>query len=519
MSLKKLAGETAVYGLSSILGRLLNFVILTPFLTNENTLTEAQYGIVSELFFYTAFFIALMVFRMDTVVFRYASRPEYSATAVCRKAQRFIWAAVAIWLLLGLGFSNTVADAMQYSSRPIYVQLFVLIVAFDALAAVPLARLRLESRPWFFVVVNMANIVLNLVLVFLLLRYIPLWNEQGSESFSWYEDRWRIAYYFGAVLAAGVLRYLMLVVDRWLQRSARLGSARRGSKTGNEQRAILDSGDQQKNTTNAPGLKTMLEYAYPLVVVALCGIINTLVGPAMLSFYHGGTKAENLYWSGQYGAAMKMAVFLTLFTTAYNFAAEPFFFRERGKNLKNQDLAIYANATRAFALVCCVAIATILLLLPILENFIGEQLQEGLGVLPILLAANFFLALYYNFALAYKLTDRTHLGGIIALIGSAIVILGNVLFIKSLSIYAPAWAGLACFFVMSVLAYAVSRKYFPVPYQLGRIAIYGLVTAGVVYLGWSSDSMLLRAGLLTGLYLLFALTETKWIVSLLRKDR
>lgn len=437
---------------------------------------------------------------MDTVVFRYASRSEYDATAVARKAQRFILGGVLIWLVIGIGFSAQVANAMQYAEQPIYIQLFMAIVAFDALAAVPLARLRLESRPWFFVAVNMANILVNLILVFLLLRYIPSWIEQGSTAFGWYENEWRIAYYFAAVLAAGILRYLLLLVDRWWQQYR--------SKKGTQ---------KQMTTANAPSLLTMLNYAYPLVIVALCGIVNTLVGPAMLSLYLGGTKEENLYWSGQYGAAMKMAVFLTLFTTAYNFAAEPFFFREQGKDLKNKNLSIYADATRAFALVCCLAIASILLLLPILENFIGGHLQEGLGVLPILLAANFFLALYYNFALAYKLTDKTHLGGIIAVIGSVIVLAGNLFFIKQLGIYAPAWASFICFLVMTILAYAVSRKYFPVPYQLGRMAIYALLTTIVVYLGWSQESMVIRIALLLALFFILALSETKWMLGLLKR--
>jgi O-antigen/teichoic acid export membrane protein len=240
----------------------------------------------------------------------------------------------------------------------------------------------------------------------------------------------------------------------------------------------------------------MLVYAAPLVVVAVCGIVNTLVGPTMLKNYSGGSITDNLYWSGQYAAAMKLAVFLTLFTTAYNFAAEPFFFRQSGKDPKRADLMIYANASRAFALVTSLAIAGIMLLLPILQFYLGRNLREGLEVLPILLAANFMLGLYYSFAMAYKLTDKTYLGGLIALVGAAIVLAGNILFIDDYGIFAPAWAGFACFFVMSLLAYLVSRRHFPVPYPIGRFVLYALATAAVVYLGGGWESIWARIALL-----------------------
>lgn len=511
MSLKKLAGETAVYGISSILGRLLNFVLITPFVTQKEVFSEAEFGIVGVLFFYTAFFIALLVFRMDTVVFRYASRAEFSANAVCKKAQQFIWVGVAIWTIGGLLLASNIANWMDHPDWTLYIQLVVLIVAFDVLAAVPLARLRLESRPWFFAAVNLANIFVNIVLIYLLLRYIPRWMADGNTSFGWYDENIKIAYYFFAILAAGALRYLLLLGDRLLKTSKintdalldNSSSGLRSSNVGNETRDTAFE--------SAPTLATMLRYAAPLVIVAVCGIINTLIGPAMLEKYFGADSEESLYWAGQYNAAMKMAVFLTLFTTAYNFAAEPFFFRNKSKDPENQDLKLYARATRAFALVCALAIAGILLLLPILQYYLGEQLREGLEVLPILMAANFMLALYYNFALAYKLTDKTYLGGWIALGGSAIVILGNVLFIPSIGIYAPAWAGLACFSFMSFCAWLVSRKYFPVPYNLGKIALYALLTCLVVFIGWPLDNLLARIGLLIGFTILLIGIEWKWL--------
>ncbi|MEL6275459.1 MAG: oligosaccharide flippase family protein, partial [Bacteroidota bacterium] len=205
MSLKRLAGETAIYGISSILGRLLNFVLLTPFVTR--VLTSEQYGIVSDLFFFVAFFLAFLVFRLDTAVFRFASRDEYSVQAVCWEAQRFVLVLVLVICGGGLLLAPQIATLLSYPDRIIYIRLFLLIVAFDALSAIPLARLRLQQRAWFFALVNLANIFVNIVLVYLFLQFIPSWKNSGNKLFDWYAEQQVIIYFFGATLIASVLRY------------------------------------------------------------------------------------------------------------------------------------------------------------------------------------------------------------------------------------------------------------------------------------------------------------------------
>ncbi len=508
MSLKSLASETAVYGISSILGRLLNFVLLTPFVTR--VLSSEQYGVISDLFFYTAFFIAFLVFRLDTAVFRFANRAAYSAAAVCRDAQKFVWALVILVCGGGLLLAPQIAHWMLYPDRVPYIQLFLLIIAFDALAAVPLARLRLEQRPWMFAGVNLINIFVNLVLVYLALKFIPLWREQGNYTFDWYADQWQIAYFFGATLLASIARYLLLLADRWRQNSL----VKEGA-------VVLDSKvaapNKNSNTPKgSPGIKAMLSYAAPLVVVALAGIINTLVGPTMLRRLYSEDLNIGEYWAGQYGAAMKLAVFLNLFITAYNYAAEPFFFRRAGNDPSTADRQIYADAFRGFTLVNSLAVAGILLLQPIAQLYLGEELREGLDVLPILLAANFLLGIYYNLAVAYKLTDKTMLGGGIALIGTAIVLSGNSWLIPKLGMYAPAWSSFACFLVMCILAYVVSRKYFPVPYPLGRAAIYVALTILVVLPGWQLSNIWLRGAMLLLLAGVLLTLEFKWLRKVLR---
>jgi O-antigen/teichoic acid export membrane protein len=223
--------------------------------------------------------------------------------------------------------------------------------------------------------------------------------------------------------------------------------------------------------------RSMLNYALPLVIAAIAGIVNQLAGTTLLKYFGTGSTEVNLDMGGMYAAAAKLAVLMNLFVQAFNYAAEPFFFRQ---SAVSQDKEIYADVARAFALVGSLAFIGIMFYLELIQAFLGEDYREGLGILPILLVANFFLGLYYNFSIGYKLTDQTRWAGYIALLGTAITMIINIIFIPSWTIYAPAWASLACFFTMTVTGYWLTRKLWPVDYKLGRMAYYLLVALG----GW-----------------------------------
>lgn len=493
MSLKKLGGETIVYGFSNILGRMLNFVLVTYFITR--LMPAEEYGVVGGLMFYTALLIAVLVFRMDTVVFRYASRDAYSAPAVFRKAQRFVTVAVISVLGLMLLFSPQLADWLKYPDRGVYVQLVIFTVAFDALSAVPLARLRLEQRAWFFVFVNLGNVVVNVLLIFLLL-YVWRWNAAFVTE-HWgitYDESYQVGYYLLCIALASAFRYVFLLVD---------GLRRYGKETG-----------------PTPDLGTMLRYSLPLTIVGVAGIINFLIAPELIKFWHGGSVTENLSYAGYFNAATKLAVFLNLFITAYNYAAEPFFFRQAGNDVETADRGIYADAIRAYAMVATLSSSAIFLFLPWLELFIDEEERAGLYVLPMLLGGNFFYGLYSNLSVAYKLTDKTIYGGVMAAIGSAIVIGGGILFVPGYGIKAMAWSMLICFVVMCFLASLVSRRFFPVDYPWGRITIYVVMSCSMVVLASSlseamgdgaQDAMWVRGAMFVGLIGIYWLMERAWI--------
>ncbi|WP_116107477.1 lipopolysaccharide biosynthesis protein [Lewinella sp. IMCC34191] len=479
MSLKKLSGETLVYGLSSILGRLLNFVAVTPFITR--VLSDDEFGQISNLMFWVALLIALLVFRMDTALFRFASRGEYDPQAIFRRTQRLVLGLTLVVIVPLLSFPAWFGEVIQAPSDTLYIQLFLITVAFDALSMVPQARLRLRQRAWFFVAVNLGNVVVNVALLYFLLLYLPEYHPD------YYNADFKIGYYFMALAVASALRFFVLMAD------------------GLFRTRIKEQQEGGADARGVPSYRRLLGYSMPLTVVSLAGIANFLVGPSILVGYD-----EAL--SGYFGAALRMAVFLNLFVTAYQYAAEPFFFRQSSKDLATADRTIYADAMRAYGIVGALASTGIILGLPWLQLFIGQQVRPGLVVLPIILAANYCFGIYSNLSISYKLTDKTMLGAGIAVIGSVFAVGAPLLFTARYGLYAAAYGMLACFLVMCALAYLVSRKYFPVDYPFGRLGLYVLIAAITCYLGTFSEAMWWRILMLVVSVGAVGLLERKWLL-------
>lgn len=492
---KKLAGETAIYGLSSILGRVVNWVILTPYLTR--VFLKAEYGIVSDLYFYIALLLVIFTYRMETAFFRFASRAKEEHSdpdTVFTTASLSIIVSTVFSSVLLFVLAPEIATWLKYPGRGDYVQVFTLIVAFDALAAIPFARLRMDSRPLRFAFVKLSAIVINIGLIFFFLEFLP-WAAERNMSWATtlYHPEQRIAYVFWAnLLASGCT--LLFLSPLYYQLAWRFAQ---------------------------DVWRRMLNYALPLVLAAFAGIVNTLIGTPLLKELGPGSTEENLALGGMYAAAAKLAVLMNLFVQAFNYAAEPFFFRQ---SAVSDDRKIYADVARAFALVGSLAFVGIMLYLDVIQYFLGADFREGLGILPILLVANFFLGLYYNFSIGYKLSDQTRWAGYIALLGSVITLAINFIFIPSITIYAPAWASLACFLSMSVAGYLLTRKYWPVDYRLDKMLYYLILGLGVWGLSeWLKplipESLIIRMlanSILLGLVVItLYMTEKEWLRSIL----
>jgi O-antigen/teichoic acid export membrane protein len=438
--LKKLAGETALYGLSSIIGRLLNMVLLVP-LHTRTLRSTSDFGAVVDLYATSAFLIVLFSYRMESAFFRFGTPKEdreraYSAGLLSLFGST---ALIAAALLL---FAQPIADFLHYPQHPEYIRWFALILAFDCLAELPFARLRLEQRPRRFVFVRLSNIAVNIGMNLFWLVYCP-WAAQNGQD--WVRAVWSpeggAAYVFLANLVASTVTLLLLLPQfRLLRWHFDLALWRR-----------------------------MVAYAAPLIIVGLAGIVDEMFSRAMLKYLLPGTAEQNLSQVGIFGANYKLAALITLFTQAYRYAAEPFFFRHAGDK---DALRTQAEVTKWFTIAAATGMLGILLFLDVVKYFIAPKYHGGLHVVPVLLLANLLLGVYYNFSVWYRLKDRTGLGAWISIGGAAITILLNLLLIPRYGYTGAAWVTLICYAFMSAATWATGCVHYPVPYPLGRMALY-----------------------------------------------
>ena len=440
--LKKLAGETAIYGTSSILSRLLHYVILTPYFTR--VFLQGEYGVVSDMYTWAALLLVLFTYRMETAFFRFGSQDEIDLNRSFSTASLSLIASTLVFVTLLVGFADPIAQWLHYPEHREYVLYFALIIGLDALAAIPFARLRLENRPIRFAIIKTGGIIINIISIFFFLELCPYLIDQG---WSWlegvYDPTDRIVYVFISNMIASAAVIILLLPAYF------------------RVRLVFDAVLWRK----------MVVYALPLIIAGIAGVINQLIGIPLIKELASEDIQANLSKAGVYSAAAKIAVLMNLFTQAFNYAAEPFFFRNAQRS--DSDL-IYAQVGKAFAMVGSVVFLGIVLYLDLIQYFVGSDFREGLGVVPILLLAYFFLGLFYNFSIWYKLTDRTIVGGYIALGGAVITITLNFILIPNPAVgyFGPAWAALACYGFMALTSYWTGQKYHPIRYPLGRMLAY-----------------------------------------------
>ena len=443
---KKLAGETAIYGMSTIVGRLLN-VMLLPFYTRVLDST-AEYGVVVDLYANATFLMVILSYRMESAFFRYGTAKEDRDRAFSNGMISMLGSTTLVVISLFV-FAQPIANFLQYPQHPEYVRWFALIMAFDCLCELPFARLRMEQRPIRFATIKMINIVINIAMNLFWLLFCP-WA--ASKGMGWVYYVWQpglgVAYIFLSNLIASAVTLLLLSPQI---RAVRL-------------KFEFDY------------WKIMFIYAAPLIISSLAGMINEMLSRAMLKNLLPGTIEQNLGQVGIFGANYKLATLITLFTQAYRYAAEPFFFRHAGDK---DAMKTQADATKWFTVAAATGMLGILLYIDLVKYFIADKYHDGLSVVPILLVANLLLGMYYNFSVWYRLKDRTKLGAWISIGGAAITITLNLWLIPQFGFYSAAWVTLICYLFMSWATWWTGQKHYPVPYQMGRMGLYiGLALVG-----------------------------------------
>jgi O-antigen/teichoic acid export membrane protein len=459
--LRKLASQTVVYGLSSIVGRLLNY-LLVPLYTY--TFAAADYGVVSEFYAYAGFFAVVLVLGLETGYFRFRKHEGAAPGAAYSAAFGVLLPVNLVFVLAIILFKQPLAELLRYPAHPEYLVWFGLILAIDALAALPFARLRAEERALRFAGIKMTEIMLAIGLNLLFLLVWPKVALRWPESLvaRLYDPAIGVGYIFLANLIASAGKLLLLIPQL----------------CGFKPRAGLRL------------IRPMLAYSLPMVVIGFAGMINEMLDRAILKYLLPHDLTTNLKLLGIYGACYKLSILMTLFVQAFRYAGEPFFFAQARRDDARHT---YARVMRYFVIFCVFIFLLVTLFIDVFKYFIGEEYRAGLAVVPILLMANLFLGIYVNLSIWYKLTDRTLLGAWVSIAGAALTIGLNVWLVPLYGYAGSAWATLGCYASMALISWLLGRHYYPVPYPLASIcaylvlgvALFGLDREMVEVCGWN----------------------------------
>jgi len=444
-TLKKLASQTAVYGISTILGRFLNY-LLVPLHTRIFNLSE--YGTITEMYAYVSFFMVLLTYGMETAYFRFSQKYDdnpriFSTALISLLATSLIFISAA-----GL-FAQPLANLIKYPNHSEYIIYFALILSLDAFTSICFAKLRQNNKAAKFAIVKTLNIGINVALNIYFLWLCPHAIKQWNLALPLYDPSIGVAYVFIANLVASAITVPLLSKE------------------------ITDI----KKGFDYSSWKAMIIYALPMLLVGLAGMVNETLDRAMIKyFYADPITAQSI--NGIYGASYKLSILMTLFIQAFRYAAEPFFFSHAKSSDKR---TIYADVMHYFVIVCLFLFLLVMLFLDIFKLFIGPQFYEGLKVVPILLLANMFLGIYYNLSIWYKLTDKTNKGALISIIGAVITIVLNFVLIPIWGYMGCAWTTLICYFSMMLISYGMGQKYFPVQYKIKKFIVYFLLALGLFF--------------------------------------
>ncbi len=428
-TIKKLAGQTAVYGLSSVFGRMLNYM-LTPILTNF--FLPAEYGINTEVFSYISLLNVVFTYGMETAFFRF-SKSENDKEKVFATANISLLISSFIFCIVLMMLAPYINHKLHYEAHKEIMWCVCGILFFDTLVTIPFNRLRLENRPMQFVFFRLANIFINFSLTLFFIKVAP----HLSGLFS-YHPEIGISYVFAANFMASIITFL-LMTKHWAN---------------------------MKWQFDYTLWKTMMLYALPLLIVGLGGMVNETFDRILLNFLLPNQETAKAQ-IGIYGACYKISLIITMFVQAFRMAGEPIFFSQsENKNAKE----IYARVMQIFVAVCLLIIFGTMIFIDEVKYFVGPQYRNGLQVVPILLLANVCLGIYYNLTIWYKLTNKTIMGTYITLGGAAITLFLNFLLIPKIGFLGSAWATLACYAAMMIASYLLGQKYFPVNYPLKNIS-------------------------------------------------
>ncbi|MDP7567456.1 MAG: oligosaccharide flippase family protein [Flavobacteriales bacterium] len=456
--LKKLASQTAIYGLSSVIGRLLNY-LLVPLYTRY--FLPAEYGVVTELYAYVAFLVIMLTYGFETAFFNFTKK-EDNKEKVYSTAMFSLLISSVIFIILSIIYSSSISEWMGYGIESRYVQYFAVIIGLDAISSISFAKLREEEKAVRFAVIRLLNIFSNIGLNL----YFIVYKGFGIE------------YIFIANLISSVITILLLMPEMFIS----------------------------KFNFDTKLWKKMAIYAFPLLIAGLAGMTNETIDRILLKklLPNPEIAASEL---GLYGAFYKLSIIMTLFIQTFRYAAEPFFFSQ---HKSNDNKKVYADVMKYFTIIMIVIFLGVTMFYDFVIGFLGEAYHDERGflVVSILLLANLFLGIFYNLSIWYKLTEKTKYGAYLSIFGAIITLILNFVLIPIIGFVGSAIATLVCYFSMSVASYFIGKRHFPIPYNLKTIGLYIFNMLGIYFfIYFSPENILFNALLLVGFIIFVYLTE------------
>ena len=468
--MKSLAKDTVIYGASSIIGKFLNY-LLVPLYTYALARTS-DYGIVTNIYAWTALLLVILTYGMETGFFRFVNREDQDPKTVYKTAFLTLLCSSAVFTMLVVVFHQPIANVLGYPDHSEFIEMMFATVAVDAFASIPFAYLRYQKRPIRFAALKLLFVLLNIG--FNLLFLVALGKND-------------VFYIFLSNILATLIQTACLLP------------------------MTMPKGGQ----FSAPVLKEMLRYSLPLLILGVAGIMNQTLDRILFPYLYTGEDAQAQL--GIYGACFKVAMVMMMFTQAFRYAYEPFVF---AKHKDRQSVEAYADAMKYYIIFSYLILLGVIFYLDIFRYIVASDYWEGLKIVPVVLWTYVFQGIYFNLSFWYKLTDETIWGAYFSLIGLVITLVIQVVGVPLIGYWASCGSSLVCYFVIMLLSYFIGQKKAPVPYDMKCIGGYTALTIGLLavyyalrlYYVHNIWVMMAIGTLLLGIYL-FVLTRRDFPLS------
>ena len=448
--LGSLAKQTVIYGLSSIIGRFLNY-LLVPLYTYKICAEAggpAGYGIVTNLYAYTALLLVILTFGMETTFFRFSNKEGSNPDKAFSTSALAVGFVSLVFIVLVSVFLGPIANALHYSDHPEFIEIMAIIVGFDAFQAILFARLRYENRPIKFATLKLLFIFLNVGMNLFIFLVAPGLKESHPALMGWYENSYQIGYIFFINLICTTSITLGFIPEL---KKLRFGLDR-------------------------DMLRQMLIYTWPMLLLGLAGILNQVADKICFRYIVPGEEGDAQL--GIYGACVKIAMIMAMITQAFRYAYEPFVF---GGKRDSADKETQAKVMKYFIIFTLLAFLAVVMYMPVLKYIIKSDYWDGLRAVPIVMMAEIFMGIYFNLSFWYKLSDQTWWGAIFSGIGCVVLLAINFIFVPKYSYMACAWGGIAGYGTCMVLSYIVGQKKAPIPYNLKSAFLYFAVAVALFF--------------------------------------